>query len=256
MVLIKSVEYDLLKIKIYNIRTEAGQSAALEGAAAIQSLLDKKEYVNIIFAAAPSQDDTLYELSQQKDIDWKRIRAFHMDEYVGFDANHSQSFGWYLNMHIFNLLPFMELHFINGTAQDTEKECERYAALIREYPPDIIFLGIGENGHIAFNDPGVADFHDSSLVKIVPLDHICRMQQVHDGCFASLAEVPTHAYTLTIPALTNARYMFCTVPRASKAEAVFRTVTEPINEDCPSTIMRSHPRAVMYCDSESAARLL
>ncbi|MHC1694938.1 MAG: glucosamine-6-phosphate deaminase [Eubacteriales bacterium] len=253
---IKTLDYDLLRVKIFPTREQAGLCAAKEGAAVIRSLLAEKDCISIIFAAAPSQNDTLYELTRQPDIDWTRVHAFHMDEYIGLNSAHPQSFACYLNEHIFGLLPFRELHYINGSAEDTQGECERYANLLRQYPADIVFLGIGENGHLAFNDPGVADFNDKALVKAVPLDEVCRTQQVHDGCFASLSDVPTHALTLTIPALTAAGHLFCTVPRASKAQAVYRTITGPISEDCPASIMRKHPDAVMYCDTDSGSKLL
>ena len=140
-------------------------------------------------------------------------------------------------------------------SNDAESEIVRYSALLRQYPVDITVLGIGENGHIAFNDPGVADFGDPALVKVVPLDEVCRTQQVHDGCFPSLDDVPTHALTLTVPALTRAGAMFCSVPAATKADAVYRTLNGSVSEECPATIMRLHPHAVMYCDSNSAAKL-
>ena len=179
-----------------------------------------------------------------------------MDEYVGFGKERPQSFGYYLREHIFGCVPFGEVHYLNGAAEDPEAECARYAALLTEYPTDIVFLGIGENAHIAFNDPWIADFNDPKLVKLVPLDEVCRQQQVHDGCFPTLADVPTHAFTLTVPALIGAGHLFCTVPCATKAEAVYRTATEAINADTPATAMRGHLHAVMYCDADSGAKLL
>ncbi len=252
----KTIVKDRLTFKIFDNRAEAGKAAAADGARAIRELLKKQERVNIIFAAAPSQDDTLAALIQEKDIDWSRCRAFHMDEYVGFPKEKEQSFGHYLYEHVFGKLPFGEVHYINGANPDPDAECDRYAKLLTKYPTDIVFLGIGENAHIAFNDPWVADFADPKKVKKVALDEMCRNQQVHDGCFATLADVPTHAFTLTIPTLTAAKVLICTVPCATKAEAVYNTATKEISADYPATIMRRHPDAVMYCDPQSGAKLL
>lgn len=252
----KTIVKDKLTFKIYDNRAEAGAAAAKDGADAIRELLKTQQWVNIIFAAAPSQDDTLAALIQEKGIDWSRCRAFHMDEYVGFPKEKEQSFGHYLYEHVFGKLPFGEIYYINGANPDPDAECDRYAKLLTEYPTDIVFLGIGENAHIAFNDPWVADFADPKKVKKVALDEMCRNQQVHDGCFASLSEVPTHAFTLTIPTLTAAKVLICTVPCATKAEAVYNTATKDISADYPATIMRRHPDAVMYCDPQSGAKLL
>lgn len=174
-----------------------------------------------------------------------------MDEYVGLSATNKNSFGSFLNTHIFGRLPFCSVNYIRGDATDTAGECRRYSELLKEYPADIVMLGIGENGHIAFNDPHVADFSDPVLVKEVMLDPVCRTQQVHDGCFAMLSDVPRSALTLTIPALAAGAYMFCSVPAASKACAVKNTLEGEISEICPATILRRHKNAVMYCDANS-----
>ena len=256
MALLKTVRRDNLRFEIYDTRAEGGRKAASDGAACIRALLEKQPWVNIIFAAAPSQNDTLAALVREPNVDWKRVRAFHMDEYVGFGREHPQSFGRYLFEHVFGKLPFGEVHYLNGAAENPEAECERYSDLLRTYPTDIVFLGIGENAHIAFNDPWVADLNDPKLVKLVPLDEVCRKQQVHDGCFATLDDVPTHAFSLTVPALVGAGHLFCTVPCATKAEAVVRTANWPVGAEAPATAMRLHPDATMYCDAESGAGLL
>ena len=253
MPLIKETKFDKLTIRIYSDRSAAGCAAAADGAAALRRLLAKKERVNAIFAAAPSQNETLAALAAAPDIDWQRVRAFHMDEYVGFSRTHPQSFGRSLDEHIFGLVPFGEVYYLDA---DRDDAVERYTRLLKENPPDIVFLGIGENAHIAFNDPWVADFSDPALVKKVPLDETCRTQQVHDGCFPTLDDVPTHAYTLTIPALVSAQTLICTVPAKTKAEAVYNTATKPVVADYPATIMRCHPDAVMYCDADSGRLLL
>lgn len=251
----RTIKKDRLTVKVFNNRRDAGADAAKDGANAIRKMLSEQEFVNIIFAAAPSQDDTLAALITERDIDWSRVRAFHMDEYVGFPKEKEQSFGHYLYSHVFGKLPFKEINYLNGSNQDSGNECQRYSSLLKECPPDIVFMGIGENAHIAFNDPWVADFNDPMMVKVVKLDETCRNQQVHDGCFPTLSDVPTHAFTLTIPTLVSAKVLICTVPCATKADAVYYTVNKPLSEDYPATIMRAHPNATMYCDAESGKLL-
>ena len=244
---------DALRLWVHETRGHMGAAAARDIAEEMRRQLAEKNEINMIFAAAPSQNETLAALVKE-DVDWSRVNAFHMDEYVGLEPGAPQSFGTYLKEHIFGLVPFKSVNLIDPS-NDAAAEIERYSALLEVHPVDITVLGIGENGHIAFNDPGVADFADPALVKVVPLDEVCRMQQVHDGCFPDIAAVPTHALTLTVPALTKAAAMFCSVPAPTKAEAVWRTMTEEISENCPAAIMRRHPHAVMYCDRASA-RLL
>lgn len=236
-------------------REQMGKTAAREAADAIRSLLEKKSVINMIFAAAPSQNEFLAALATEPGIDFSRIVAFHMDEYVGLDDTAPQRFGNYLREHIFDLVPFREIHYINGNAEDIDAECERYSALLRTHPIDIVCMGIGENGHIAFNDPHVADLNDRALVKKVSLDDVCRMQQVHDGCFASFDEVPKYALTLTVPMLMDARYHFCMVPASAKAQAVRETVYGAVGNHCPATALRLCGHAVLYVDADSGALL-
>lgn len=246
---------DKLRVKIYPTRREMGEAAAADIRECMLAMLREKEKINIIFAAAPSQNDTLLALCGYEDIDWSRVNAFHMDEYVGLSKDAPQRFATYLDEHIFSLKPFASVNCIDPSSS-IEDECERYSKLLRENPVDIVILGIGENGHIAFNDPGVADFSDPMLVKPAELDQICRNQQVNDGCFAAIDEVPTHALTLTVPALCSAKAMFCSVPASTKAWAVKETVTtDRIDEHCPATAMRLHCNATMYCDADSASLL-
>ncbi len=244
-----------LDVRVCASRKAMGDAAGRDIAEAMRTLLAEKEEINMIFAAAPSQNETLAALVSEPGIDWTRVNAYHMDEYVGLDGASPQSFSTYLREHIFGLVPFKSVNCINGAA-DAEEECARYGKLLADNPVDIVCLGIGENGHIAFNDPWVADFDDPVKVKAVPLDEVCRNQQVHDGCFPTLDDVPKFALTLTIPALTSAAHMFCSVPAATKRDAVRRTVTEDITVDCPATIMRKHPHAVLYCDPDSGADLI
>lgn len=256
MALLKQTSADKLRVEIYDTRDAMGCAAATAAAERLRKILAQKGEANVIFAAAPSQNETLKYLAQAEGIDWTRVRAFHMDEYIGLPVGAPQAFGTYLNEHIFSLLPFRSVAYLNGQAADPVSECARYSALLREYPVDLVCLGIGENGHIAFNDPWAADFRDPALVKVTPLDEICRQQQVNDGCFASIERVPTHAMTLTIPALTNAKHLVCTVPAATKAWAVKALVTGEITEQVPATAMRLHDDATLFCDKQSGEGIL
>ena len=245
-----------LAVKIFKTRAEMGAAAGGDAAAKIKELIAKKGEVNMIFAAAPSQNETLETLVSSEGIDWSKVNAFHMDEYIGLSPDAPQGFGNFLKDRIFSKLPFKSVNYIYAENETAEETCARYTKLIKENPIDIVCLGIGENGHIAFNDPWVADFNDSEVIKKVELDEVCRQQQVNDGCFAKLDDVPKFALTLTVPTLYNADYLFCTVPAPTKADAVYKTVNNDINEDLPATIMRNHDNAVMYCDSDSGAKLL
>ena len=251
----KRMKQDSLEVQIYNSRAEMGKAAAKDIAACLLDLLAQKPQVNVIFAAAPSQNEVLAALVENKEIPWERVNAFHMDEYIGLAAGAPQAFGNYLHEHIFGRVSMSSVHYIHAAASDAEAECARYAALLHQYPADVVVMGIGENGHIAFNDPPVADFADPKLVKPVALDEVCRNQQVHDGCFATLADVPTTAITLTVPALLLGKHLFCIVPAATKAEAVRRTLQGEVGEACPATALRSHPNAKLYLDGESSALL-
>ncbi len=251
----KTLQKDLLNVKIFENRTQMGETAAADIHDRILRLLSEKSEINMIFAAAPSQNDVLLSLTKYSDIPWKRINAFHMDEYIGLSADAPQGFGNFLKKHIFGLVPFKSVYLIDCEARDPLAECERYGRLLEENPTDIVIMGIGENGHIAFNDPPVADFNDPHAVKTVTLDEICRRQQVNDGCFTTLEEVPKTAITLTCPTLMRATYAFCIVPAPTKAEAVKLTLTEAVDEHVPATVLRRHPHAVLYLDSDSASLL-
>ena len=246
---------DKLTVRIYDTRAEMGRAAGEAAAARLRVLLKEKNEVNVIFAAAPSQNEMLATLADAQGIDWTRVNAFHMDEYLGLDPAAPQNFGNFLRRAIFDKVPFKNVFYIASEGNE-ETVIDRYTALLEQYPADMVCLGIGENGHIAFNDPWVADFEDPLTVKRVGLDEVCRRQQVNDGCFDKLEDVPHEALTLTIPALMRAGWLFCTVPAQTKAEAVFRTLTEPITADIPAAIMRRHDHAFLYCDRDSGAKLL
>jgi len=238
-----------LAVQVYENRALMGQAAAKATSEQIRHLLKENETINIIFAAAPSQNEFLENLTNEKEIDWSRIRAFHMDEYVDLDKDAPQRFGNFLKERIFDKLPFKSVFYLDGNAPDLDEECSRYAGLLKEFPAEIVCMGIGENAHIAFNDPHVADFNDPYLVKVVDLDSECRNQQVNDGCFKSIEEVPSKALTLTVPAL------ICMVPGKTKAKAVANTLTGEISEMFPSTILRKHRNACLFLDKDSAGQI-
>ncbi len=243
---------DKLLIKIYDTRAEMGSAAGKEISDCIKELLKEKSEINMIFAAAPSQNEVLDYLANDKTIPFEKINAFHMDEYVGIDKAAPQGFAMFLKNALFDKVPFKTVNTLDSTA-NPEEEAQRYSKLLRDNPVDIVCMGIGENGHIAFNDPHVADFNDENLVKKVDLDDVCRMQQVHDGCFATLDDVPKYALTLTVPALAAGKYQFCVVPASTKANAVKNTVYGEINENCPATILRTLDNAILFCDNDSGA---
>lgn len=251
--IVQEIHTDKLTTFVYENRTEMGKAAAQAAASAIRKVVEEKGEANVIFAAAPSQNEMLAALLQEG-IDFTAVNAFHMDEYAGLRPEEPQSFASYLTEHLFGKADFKSVHLID--AMEAEKGCESYARLLESYPPDVVCMGIGENGHIAFNDPPVADFKDRYTIKMVELEEVCRRQQVHDGCFPNLKEVPKYALTLTVPALMAARYLVCTVPGATKAEAVKRTLRGEIGEHCPATALRRHENAKMFLDRDSAGKVM
>lgn len=252
--LTRTFKADKLSVNIYDTRKNMGAAAAADIAACIKELLGRKSEIYMIFAAAPSQNEMLEALIADKEIEWNRVHALHMDEYVNLSSDAPQGFGNFLRRAIFDRVPFASVNLI-GTDTDSEATCRRYDALLAANKVDIVCMGIGENGHIAFNDPHVADFNDPCRIKKVDLDQKCRQQQVNDGCFQTIDQVPTHALTLTIPTLYNVENIFCVVPAATKAEAVKNTVNGPVSEICPASILRTHDNAVLYTDSDSASLL-
>ena len=253
----KELTVDNLKVKIFDTRSQMGIAAAKTISEKISALLEKQEYINIVFAAAPSQNEFLDSLSKSN-VAWARINAFHMDEYVGLDEKAPQLFGNYLKNKLFGKVNFREVHYIKGITKDSEQECKRYTELMEHYPTDIVILGIGENTHLAFNDPHVANFNDPEVVKVVSLDEKNRHQQVDpedDICFNTIEEVPTHAITLTIPTLFKSKYAYAIAPGKNKAEAIYCTLNNQIQEKYPSTILRKHAHAILYIDKDSGAKL-
>jgi glucosamine-6-phosphate deaminase len=249
---VRIFKVEKLQAKVYVDRTALGRAAGEAAAAKLRELLAKKP-VSVIFAAAPSQNEFLETLVAAKGIAWDRVTAFHMDEYVGLPGTAPQSFGRWLRDRIFDKVKPGKVHYLDGMAKDAEQECARYTALLQAAPPDVTCMGIGENGHLAFNDPPVADFEDPKAVKQVVLDLASRQQQVNDGCFDTLEAVPKTAMTLTIPTLLSAAWIYCMVPGPRKAPAVKRTLEGTIATECPATILRRHERAVLFLDKDSAS---
>jgi glucosamine-6-phosphate deaminase len=238
-----------MNTEIFETRQEMGVAAAKATADFLRHALSHQKTVRAVFAAAPSQNEMLAALVKSEEIDWQRVEAFHMDEYVGLDAAAPQRFARFLKERLFDRLPFGAVHLIDSDMSDA---VEQYEKLLKSAPIDLVCLGIGENGHIAFNDPPVADFADPVWVKVVELDETCRQQQVNDGCFATFKDVPRLAITVTIPALLSGRRLICTVPGLTKRQAVFRTLHDPISTECPSTILRNHAGCTLFLDKDSA----
>ena len=248
--LVKEFKADNLTVKKYDSRNAMGEAAGKEAAAYLAQRIAEKGEIWVIFAAAPSQNEMLATLAASAEVDWTKVHAVHMDEYVNLPADHPAGFGNFLDRAIFKKVPFASVDYIT-TTKTPDQIVEDYTKILSEHHIDACLMGIGENGHIAFNDPHVADFNDSAKIKKVDLDLMCRTQQVHDGCFGSLEEVPEYAMSLTIPTLFGADRLFCVVPAPTKANAVKATVNDAISEACPATIMRRHPDATLYVDPDS-----
>jgi len=250
---------DRLVVEVHLDRVALGAAAARVAAADIHAAIAERGEARVIFACAPSQDEFLHALLDPTvcgtAIEWSKVTAFHMDDYVGLTGSQPQSFRHYLTSHLLKHAPVKRFHPIMAENPDLEDVCRRYTELLAERPIDLICLGIGENGHIAFNDPPVADFDDHALIKKVALDDACRNQQVNDGCFPSFDDVPAHALTLTIPVFRRARRLSVHVPGPRKADAVRSTLQDAITPSCPATILRTHPNATLYIDTAAASRL-
>jgi glucosamine-6-phosphate deaminase len=248
------MQVDRLTVQVYSTRPALGAAAAVEVAATIAERLRGQEVVRVMFAAAPSQNEFLAALCSQE-IAWPRVVAFQIDEYIGLPEEAPQRFSRFLRESLFDKVSLKHVHYLTPKPEAAEQGCRQYAELLQQREIDIACLGIGENGHLAFNDPPVADFKDPQLVKVVELDEICRQQQVNDGAFAELAAVPRHAVTLTIPALMSAHACFVIVPGPRKAEAVHAALQGPVAESCPASILRRHQSATLFLDREAAGKL-
>jgi len=249
-----NLQFDRLPVSVYRSKQELGQAAAKESVGIIDQAIRAKGEANIIVATGNSQLTFLAAL-RTTEIDWSKVNIFHMDEYVGIDSNHPASFPIYLQKYLISYIHPKAFFSVQTQTDDLEGACREYEALLRKYPADLCALGIGENGHLAFNDPPYADFNDPVWLKVVKLDEASRRQQVGEGHFASLEDVPTHAITLTIPALLAAKRVLAIVPEARKIDAVYRTLYGPISEECPSSILRKTPHAHLFLDADSARRI-
>jgi len=247
--------YGSLPVAVYRSNEELGQAAAFDARAILMDAIGARGEANLILATGNSQLTFLHALRELDGIDWSQVRIFHMDEYLGIEPDHPASFPRFLRRRFVDFVQPAVFYPLPSQPADVQQVCRDYEALLRRYPADLVALGFGENGHLAFNDPPDADFDEPVWVKRVRLAEASRRQQVGEGHFASLAEVPTHAITLTIPALLAARRILAIVPEARKAEAVRACLTEPVSEDRPGSILRQVAHARLYLDQDSAALL-
>jgi glucosamine-6-phosphate deaminase len=245
---------DRLEVRVYPDRETLGAAAGADVVARMQDLLARRDRIRMVFASAASQVEMLQALRRAAGVDWARVTAFHMDEYLGLPARSPQRFGAFLQEHLFQHVKPGEVFLIEA-AGNPDALCRRYAEQITAAPIDIVCLGIGENGHLAFNDPHVADFDDPAMMKPVTLDLACRQQQVNDGAFSTLEAVPAQAVTLTIPALMAGAHLFCVVPGPRKRPAVEAALYGPIAPACPASRLRRHPDCTLYLDADSAPRV-
>jgi glucosamine-6-phosphate deaminase len=243
-----------MNIRITENRAALGEAAGKAIASALRAKIAVGGGVTVAFAAAPSQNETLATLIAEPGIAWDKVTAYHLDEYAGATADSPHSFRRFLREHIFDRVAPAAFHQVCGEAKDQKAECVRYTSLLPDAGFDIALLGIGENGHLAFNDPP-CDFADTESVRVVALDEACRVQQVHDGAFKELSDVPTQAFTLTVPVLMKARQVFVMAPGRAKSNAVAAALQGPLSNLCPASILRTHPDAAIFLDEESAARL-
>jgi glucosamine-6-phosphate deaminase len=246
---------DQLNIYVYQSRPAMGKAAAAVISSEIRQLIEEHGRAVVIFASAPSQNEFLENLVNAPGIDWSRVTAFHLDEYLGMNEGAPQSFRRFLIDRLVNKVTLAGFHGLRGDAADGTSEARRYAQLLQENPPDIGVLGIGENGHLAFIDPPFCNFEDPEAVKVVQLDEVCRKQQVNDGAFQSLDEVPEDALSLTIPTLMARPKLFAIAPGPAKRNAIKNAVEGPISTNCPASILRTHPDAHLFIDSDSAQLL-
>lgn len=245
----RNFEVDRLRVQVEADASAAGDSAAKAAAQFLRERLRAQDRVRVIFASAPSQDRALSTLAAEPDIDWARVIAFHMDEYIGLDVGDPRSFGRYLTVRLFNIVRPGAIHLINGKGE-AEREIQRYATEVAAAPIDLVLLGVGENGHIAFNEPGSA-IDDEASMRLVTLHERSRQQQVNDGCFDRLSDVPTHAFTLTLPTLLSGWSMVAVVIGALKREPVDRMLSGSAGPQSPASWLRQHDNALLFLDQDA-----
>lgn len=247
------LQVDRLKVEIHSNSKSCGEAAAEAAAKDLAALSRDRSTIGVLFATGASQLDTLRALVNRDDVPWEKIVGFHLDEYLGIDENHPASFRRYLREKLTSQVRMREFTEIDGNTEDPDAYCRSYAEKLRKADPQLCLFGIGENGHLAFNDPAEADFDDPLGMKVVHLDSACRRQQAAEGWFPDPEAVPDRALTLTIPTLFRVPRLIVTVPGERKAEIVRRALQDPIAEECPATILRRHPNATLFLDAESAA---
>lgn len=244
-----------LAVRVFETTTDLGAAAAVQAVEIINDAVQTRGRARLVIGTGNSQDGVVAGLVASPEVDWSRVELFHMDEYVGMPESHPASFRRWLRTRMVETVHPWKAHYMQGDAPDLDAECRRYAELLNAAPIDIGFVGIGENGHIAFNDPHAADFEDAATVKRVTLDEMCRRQQVGEGHFAGIDAVPAEALTLTCPALMRAETLICCVPDRRKARAVARALHGSLSPECPASLVRLHARAFLYLDTESASML-
>jgi glucosamine-6-phosphate deaminase len=252
---VKHLRAGTMKVEIHASGKLAGEAAARSAAQAFSDLDSAGNGLGVIFATGASQLDTLHALTSIPGLPWRKVHGFHLDEYIGIEENHPASFRRYLRENLTARVPIGKFFEINGSSADLDGVRKEYAEKLRVANPQLCLLGIGENGHLAFNDPAEANFDDPEAIKVVTLDTMCRQQQLAEGWFKSLEEVPERALTLTIPTLFKVPKLIASVPGIRKATSVRRALEEPISTNFPATILRTHPDVTVYLDPESASEL-
>jgi glucosamine-6-phosphate deaminase len=248
--------YGNARVRIFSTRQKMGLTAAEDAAALIRKTVEGRGSARIMIATGNSQLDVIDSLVKQPEVPWAVTEIFHLDEYLGIAKDHPASFRRWIREHVEEPLHGIRVNYIEGDALDPEAEMLRYTELLQSGPIDLAFVGFGENGHIAFNDPPAADFQDPCMIRRVTLDEACRRQQVGEGHFGTLADVPAEALTVSCSGLLRARTWICCVPEQRKAQAVSRALLGKISTECPASIVRTHPNANVYLDPESASVLL
>jgi glucosamine-6-phosphate deaminase len=252
--LVKSFQTDNLQVKIFNDKAEMGEASADFVSRHLLEATSKNGHANINLATGTSQFPFL-EALKKKYVEWKKITVFHLDEYIGLSDQHPASFRKYLKERILDEVKPKKILFLNGDSTDIKSEIANYERMLKNNIIDIACIGIGENGHIAFNDPPVADFNDPHLVKVVQLDEACRKQQLGEGWFPTLADVPREALSLTIPAIMRCKVISCVVPDERKSTAVYNALYGEISTACPASVLRRHTDAVLFLDKFAASGL-
>ncbi len=252
--MLRKIKIEELDVLIFDKVIDMGNAAANFVEGKLKEAIELKGEANLILATGSSQFSFLKAL-KKKDLDWQKITVFHLDEYKGISEEHPASFRKYLKERILNDVNPRKIYFLNGDADNIEKEIKNYSTALEKHPIDVACIGIGENGHIAFNDPHVADFEDPELVKLVKLDEACRNQQLGEGWFPTFNDVPKEALTLTIKAIMKSKVVSCVVPDQRKAYAIKSALFNEISTNCPASILRTHPNTKLYLDTSAASEI-